>query len=51
MRTKIAVDGNFPLRGFLLCPTCGKLLTGSASKGRTNYYHYYHCSATCGFRP
>ncbi|MEO7045334.1 MAG: recombinase family protein, partial [Ferruginibacter sp.] len=50
MRTKIAVDVNLPLRGFLLCPRCGKPLTGSASKGRTNYYHYYHCSAMCGFR-
>lgn len=39
-----------PLRGFLLCPKCGKQITGSASKGRSQYYHYYHCSAGCDFR-
>lgn len=50
MRTKQAVDENLPLRGFLLCPRCGKSLTGSASKGRSAYYRYYHCSAACGFR-
>ena len=26
------------------------MLTGSASKGRTQYYHYYHCNSACGFR-
>ena len=41
---------DLPLRGFLLCPNCGKQLTGSASKGRSNYYHYYHCNSACGFR-
>jgi len=50
MRTKIFVDSNLPLRGFLLCPLCGKLLTGSASKGRNHYYHYYHCTSACGAR-
>lgn len=49
-RTTVMADPNLPLRGFLLCPRCGKILTGSASKGRTNYYHYYHCSSSCGFR-
>lgn len=49
-RTKILVDDNFPLRGFLICPNCGRMLTGSASKGRTQYYHYYHCSSDCGIR-
>ena len=39
-----------PLRGFLLCSHCGRLLTGSASKGRNSYYAYYHCSRTCGVR-
>lgn len=40
---------SLPLRGFLLCPetNCDKLLTGSASKGRSTYYAYYHCSAGC----
>ncbi|MCR8557008.1 recombinase family protein [Mucilaginibacter sp. BJC16-A38] len=36
-----------PLRGFLVCPTCGRLLTGSSSKGRSAYYDYYHCSKGC----
>lgn len=50
VRTKIVVDDKLPLRGFLLCPKCNKLLSGSASKGRTQYYHYYHCNSVCGFR-
>lgn len=48
--TKILSDENFPLRGFLICPNCGKNITASASKGRNNRYYYYHCNATCGFR-
>ena len=50
MRPKMAVDDNLPLRGFLICPNCGRMLTGSASKGRTQHYHYYHCSSDCGIR-
>ncbi len=50
-RTKILVDDNLPLRGLLLCPRCGRQLTGSASKGSKNvYYHYYHCISSCGAR-
>ncbi|WP_096357583.1 recombinase family protein [Mucilaginibacter gotjawali] len=41
---------NLPLRGYLVCPKCGKQLTGSASKGRKDYYYYYHCIAACGVR-
>jgi len=41
---------HLPLRGFLVCLKCGRMLTGSASKGRTGYYHYYHCSSRCGVR-
>lgn len=48
--TKILSDKNLPLRGFLTCPNCGRNLTGSASKGRTNRYYYCHCIAACGFR-
>src|SRR5690606_8958019 len=48
--TKILSDKNLPLRGFQTCPKCGRNLTGSASKGRTNRYYYYHCIASCGFR-
>jgi site-specific DNA recombinase len=46
----VKVRDNFPLRGFLTCPDCGKLLTASTSKGRTKYYDYYHCTASCGVR-
>lgn len=34
----------------MVCPDCGRNLTGSASKGRTNRYYYYHCVSACGFR-
>ncbi len=48
--TKIVAQDMLALKGFVTCPKCGKVLTGSASKGRTAYYHYYHCNATCGYR-
>jgi len=51
IRTKIVSDDILPLRGFLVCPDCGKMLTGSASKGRHGgYYHYYHCGGGCKCR-
>lgn len=43
-------DDELPLRGFMYCPNCNRMLTGSASKGRHAYYYYYHCSASCGCR-
>ncbi len=50
-RTKLTVDDMLPLRGFLICPKCGRMLTGSGSKGcKQKYYHYYHCSSSCGVR-
>lgn len=40
-----------PLRGFLECPDCHRMLTGSASRGRHgNYFHYYHCTGNCKCR-
>ncbi|MBL7710495.1 MAG: recombinase family protein [Chitinophagaceae bacterium] len=48
--TQIGTPDVFHLRGFLLCPKCGKLLTASASKGRSKKYYYYHCHSTCGVR-
>lgn len=48
--TKIVTQDMLALNGFVICPKCGKVLTGSASKGRTAHYHYYHCNATCGYR-
>ncbi|WP_241559062.1 recombinase family protein [Chitinophaga barathri] len=49
-RTKKFSDENLPLRGFLICPKCGRKLTSSASKGRKLHYHYYHCISSCGCR-
>ena len=49
-RTKQTVDDEMPLRGFLACPGCGRMLTGSASKGRKYRYFYYHCISSCGVR-
>jgi site-specific DNA recombinase len=48
--TKIISIDELPLRGFLLCSKCTRILTGSASKGRKQYYYYYHCSTKCGCR-
>ena len=39
-----------PLRGFLACDRCPRVLTGSATKGRNNHFYYYHCRSTCGWR-
>lgn len=38
------------LRGHMLCPTCGRLMTGSCSRGRGGKYYYYHCVAPCRVR-
>jgi len=38
---------DFPLRGFVRCDSCGRGLTGSWSKGRSDYYAYYHCRHGC----
>ncbi|MBS1530561.1 MAG: recombinase family protein, partial [Bacteroidetes bacterium] len=49
-KLKVVSTATLPLRGFLICPQCGKILTGSASKGHTKYYSYYHCFGGCNFR-
>lgn len=51
-RPKIRTNKDLQLRDFLLCRKCGKLLTGSSSKGRYEYYTYYHCrkGCTCRFK-
>jgi DNA invertase Pin-like site-specific DNA recombinase len=46
----IAAPEKFPLRGSLVCSKDGRLLTASSSRGRKNYYDYYHCSSFCGVR-
>lgn len=43
-------NAQYPLRGHLICPKCGKNLTGGASKGRYKKYPYYNCEPSCGFR-
>ena len=40
-------DPDFPLRGYVRCQMCGKPLTASWSKGRSEYYAYYHCRGRC----
>jgi site-specific DNA recombinase len=41
-------DESLPLRGHLICPRCGRNLTGSASKGRHGgRFYYYHCRSGC----
>jgi site-specific DNA recombinase len=48
---KMVSDEELPLRGFLICPTCGRTMSGSASRGRHGgYYHYYHCKSSCKCR-
>ena len=42
-----AHNEKYPLKGFLNCPLCGSKLTASTSKGRNDYYHYYHCVSPC----
>ncbi|MGB3946745.1 MAG: recombinase family protein [Bacteroidia bacterium] len=45
-RAKIREE--FPLRGYLICPQCERILTASASTGRWGgKFHYYHCSNGC----
>lgn len=47
---RTTINEDLILRGVLLCPNCGKTLTGSASKGRLKRYYYYHCAHGCTFR-
>lgn len=49
-RGSIMSPEQLPLRGFLLCPICGRNLTGSPSKGKYKSYFYYHCISPCRFR-
>jgi len=49
--TKSVSPEMLPLRGFLECPDCHRMLTGSASRGRHgSYFHYYHCTGNCKCR-
>lgn len=50
LKNKISMPSKIVLRGFLKCPKCNRMLTGSQSKGCRSHYSYYHCSSTCGIR-
>ena len=51
IKPKIVSNDDLPLRGFLKCPKCDRMLTGSSSRGKLGvYYNYYHCSTSCGVR-
>lgn len=52
VKSPVQIDTNpeFPLRGFLICPECSRSLTASFSKGRNQYYSYYHCNLGCTCR-
>ena len=42
------VNETFPLRGYLICPRCGRNLSGSHSVGKVGgRYAYYHCMLGC----
>lgn len=44
------INDDFPIKKNLVCPVCGKQITGSKSKGNGGYYYYYHCASTCKVR-
>ncbi len=49
-KVKYISKDQLPLRGFIQCPQCSNTLSGSTSKGRSDYYSYYHCTGKCRFR-
>lgn len=49
-RRQIYVPDQLPLRGYIYCGRCNVIMTGSASKGRTAYYCYYHGFKGCRCR-
>ncbi|WP_081907315.1 recombinase family protein [Flavobacterium gilvum] len=44
------INDDFPIKKNLICPKCGKQITGSKSLGNGGYYFYYHCKSKCGVR-
>jgi site-specific DNA recombinase len=47
-KTKYAlVNDEYTMRGHLICPKCGKTLTGSSALGNGGKYFYYHCTKGC----
>jgi DNA invertase Pin-like site-specific DNA recombinase len=47
-QSKSLDNPRFPLRRFVKCDRCDLPLTGSASKGRSSRYGYYHCRKCSG---
>ncbi len=46
-RAEASEPPDFPLRNFVRCASRARGLTGSWSKGRSDYYAYYHCRLGC----
>lgn len=45
LKTKKKLNPEYPYKQVIACPTCGKTLSGSATKGRMGqYYPAYHCA-------
>lgn len=45
---KTSAKEELPLRGYMVCPRCGKKLTGGTSRGGRGIRHfYYHCTKGC----
>jgi len=44
------INENFPIKANLICPVCGKQITGSKSRGNGGAYEYYHCTSKCKVR-
>jgi site-specific DNA recombinase len=42
--TRVDLNLDFPLRGFITCFHCKNALTASWTKGRNKKYPYYHCA-------
>lgn len=40
----LQANPNFPLNKLLRCSSCNRLMSGSFSKGKNNYYPYYNCT-------
>ncbi len=41
------INDEYPMRGNLLCPRCGRHLTGSSALGNGGKYYYYHFTKGC----
>ena len=41
------INSQYPLRGYIQCSKCGKVLTGSSVIGNGGRYYYYHCIKGC----